>query len=202
VNKTSSHSTAGTIIYGLLILVPLAVVFLLLVKLTEILEKIAAPLGLESNFGAALALVIAMVAALLVVGLFSWIVGGIMRRVVSYKKFENAVLNQIPGYQIIANIAKGFSDGEARYRSVLVELQGPGLEVFGFLMEEHESGQVTVFVPTTPVLTVGTVYLVSRERITLLDASGSEVVDCISQWGIGSGKIIAGVGEAAAGENT
>ena len=111
--KTSNHSAAGTVIYGLFILVPVAVVFLLLVKLTEILEKIAAPLGLESNFGAAIALLIAIVIALLVVLLFSWIVGAIMRRVVSYQKFETTILNQIPGYQIIANIAKGFSDGDS-----------------------------------------------------------------------------------------
>jgi len=63
---------------------------------------------------------------------------------------------------------------------------------FGFVMEEHESGQATVYVPTTPVLTVGTIYLVDRQRITLLDAGATEVVDCISQWGMGSKKIIAG----------
>lgn len=43
---------------------PLSIVFLLLVKLTENLEKIAAPLGLESSLGAALALVLAAGAAL------------------------------------------------------------------------------------------------------------------------------------------
>jgi uncharacterized membrane protein len=199
--EKSGHSMVGTIIYGLFILVPAAVVFLLLVKLTEILEKIAAPLGLESNFGAAIALLLAVVVALLVVGLFSWIVGVIMRRVVSYKKFENAILNQIPGYQIISNIAKGFSDGKTSYPPVLVELHGPGLEVFGFLMEEHDSGKVTVYVPTTPVLTVGTVYLVMRERITLLDAGASEVVDCISKWGIGTGNVIPCVRETAVEEH-
>jgi uncharacterized membrane protein len=66
--------------------------------------------------------------------------------------------------------------------------------VFGFVMEEHESGQATVHVPTTLVLTVGTIYLVDRRRITLLDAGATEVVDCISQWGMGSTRIIAGAG--------
>ena len=107
-SKTSKHFSAGSVIYGLFILVPLAVVFLLLVKLTEILEKIAAPLGLESSFGAAIALLLAIIVALFVVGLVSWVVGAIMR------------------------------------------------------------------------------------RVTLLDAGATEVVDCISQWGMGSKKIIAG----------
>ena len=170
---------------------------MLLVKLTEILEKVAAPLGLESSFGAVIALLCAVIVALLVIGLFSWIVGAIMRRVVSFQKFESAILNQVPGYQIVANIAKGFSDTGASYPPALIELQEPGVAVFGFVMEEHESGQATVYVPTTPVLTVGTIYLVDPQRITLLDAGAAEVVDCISQWGMGSKKIIAGVGETA-----
>ena len=114
-SKNPRHSIAGTVIYGLFILVPIAVVFLLLVKLTEILEKIAVPLGLESSFGAAIALLIAVMAALLVVGLLSWIAGAIIRRLVSFEKFEGAILNQVPGYQIVANIVKGFSDSGASY---------------------------------------------------------------------------------------
>ena len=97
---TSTHamSMVGTVIYGLFIIVPLGIVFLLLVKLTEILEKIAAPLGLESAFGTVVALIIAITVALAVVLLFAWIVGSIVRRVISYEKFEGAVLKQIPGY--------------------------------------------------------------------------------------------------------
>ena len=191
-SKKSRHSTAGTVIYGLFILVPITVVFLLLVKLTEILEKIAAPLGLESSFGAAIALLIAVIAAVLVVGLLSWIAGAMMRRLVSFQKFESTILDQIPGYQIVANVVKGFSDDGASYSPALIELQGAGVAAFGFVMEEHESGKATVYIPTTPVLTVGAIYVVERDRITLLDAGASEVVDCISQWGVGSKKVISG----------
>ena len=191
-NKQSQHPIIGTIIYGLLVIVPLAVVFLLLVKLTEILEKIAAPLGLESALGAALALVLVALAALLVVLLLSFIVGSLMRRAVSYETVEKKILNQIPGYTIVANIAKGFSDKSVAYPAAMIELHGPGTAVFGFVMEEHVSGLVTVFVPSTPVLTVGNVHLVERKRITILEAGASDVANCISQWGIGSAKIVAG----------
>jgi len=57
--ETSNRTTLGTVAYGLVIIVPAAIVFLLLVKLTEILEKVAAPLGLESSFGAASAMEVA-----------------------------------------------------------------------------------------------------------------------------------------------
>lgn len=48
-----------------------AIVFLLLVKLTELLQKVAVPLGMESSFGAAIALIIIAAAALAVIVLLS-----------------------------------------------------------------------------------------------------------------------------------
>lgn len=143
----------GTIIYGMLVIVPLAIVFLLL---------------------------------------FSFIVGALMRRAVSYETVEKKILNQIPGYTIIANVAKGFSEKTVAYPAAMIELHGPGTAVFGFVMEEHVGGLVTVFVPSTPVLTVGNVHLVERKRVTILEAGAPDVANCIAQWGIGSAKIVAG----------
>jgi len=194
-SKKSNHSALGTVVYGLFIIVPVAIVFLLLVKLTEILEKVAIPLGLESSLGAAMALVIVIVIAMLVVLLFAWIVGSVVRKVLSYEKFESSILNGIPGYQIIANIARGFSEGETSYPPALIELYGPGAAVLGFIMEEHPNDQVTVYVPSVPVLTVGNIFVVERQRVTTLEAGAREVADCISQWGMGSKGIVGGLGE-------
>jgi len=83
-------------IYGLFIIVPAAILFLLLVKLTEILEKVAVPLGMESSFGAAIALLIIVVVAIAVILLFGWIIGSLMRRVISYEAFESSLLNETP----------------------------------------------------------------------------------------------------------
>lgn len=188
---TAKSSTLGTVVYGLLIIVPVAIIFLLLVKMTEILEKVATPLGLESNFGAAIALVIVAVIAVLFVLIFAWIVGSVTRRVVSYEKFESTILNGIPGYPIIANVVRGFSEGKTSYPPALVELHGPGAAALGFVMEEHANGRVTVYIPSVPVLTVGSLFVVERDRITRLEAGAKEVADCISQWGVGSGDIVA-----------
>ena len=188
---TANRSTLGTVVYGLLIIVPVAIIFLLLVKMTEILEKVATPLGLESNFGAAIALVIVAVIAVLFVLIFAWIVGAVTRRVVSFEKFESTILDGIPGYPIIANVVRGFSEGTTSYPPALVELHGPGAAALGFVMEEHANGRVTVYIPSVPVLTVGSLFVVEHERITRLEAGAKEVADCISQWGVGSGNIVA-----------
>lgn len=50
---------------------------------------------------------------------------------------------------------------------------------------------MTVYIPSIPVLTVGSLFVVEPQRITRLEAGAKEVADCISQWGVGSGNIVA-----------
>ena len=108
------------------------------------------------------------------------------------ERFEQVVLKQIPGYKIISNVLKGFAEKKTAYPAALVRLFGSRTAVFGFVMEEHDNGLVTVFVPSAPVLTVGMVYVVERDQVTILDAGAIAVTECISQWGIGSQKILGG----------
>ena len=180
------------IIYGVLVLVPLAVIVLLLAEIVEILEKIAEPLDLQS----ATSVIGAIIIALLLVLLICFIVGAIVRTRLgswSLERFERTILFQIPGFQIISNALKGFAEKKTAYRAALVQLYGPGTGVLGFVMEENDNGSVTVFVPSVPTLTVGSLHVVDRERVTMLEASSIDVTNCISQWGIGSQKILGSV---------
>ena len=174
------------ILYGLLVLIPIAVIFLLVSKFTAFLEKIAAPLGLDTFFLTALAVVATIVLILLV----SFVTGFIVSVLISFEKFENSVLTRIPGYEIVSNVVRGAFNKETAYQSALVQLYGPGTGVFAFIMEEHENGLVTVFVPSSPALTLGVVHIVKKELITLLDASAADMSNCISSWGTGSDKLV------------
>ena len=111
----------------------------------------------------------------------------------SYEKFERTILIQIPGYKIISNALKGFAENKTAYRAELVQLYGPGTRVFGFVMEDNDDGSVTVFVPAVPTLTVGSLHVVNRELITILEAGSIDVTNCISQWGVGSQKILGSI---------
>ena len=177
------------IIYGVLVIVPLAVIFLFLSKIVEILEKIAKPLGLKSYFSASLAVIIGFLLLLTV----CFVIGALVRTGIgawSFERLEEKLLKQIPGYQIISRALKGFAAEEAAYPKALIRLLGSEAAVFGFIMEENDSGSVTVFVPSSPAITVGSVYIVDRSRVTMLEASTIEIADCLSQWGIGSRKIL------------
>ena len=187
--KKTNSVFRTNVIYGLLVLIPSAIIVLLLAKIVEILETIAKPLNLQS----ATSVVGAIILALLLVVLLCFAVGAFVRTKLgswSLERFEGTILKQIPGYEIISNALKGFAEKRTAYRAALVRLYGPGTGVLGFVMEENDNRSVTVFVPSVPTLTVGSLHVVDRERVTMLEAGSIDVTNCISQWGIGSQKII------------
>ena len=113
------------VIYGVLVLAPLAVIVLLLVKIVEILHAIAEPLHLHS----ATSTLGALILALLLVLIICFIVGAIVRTRIgtwSFERFERTVLYQIPGFKIISTALKGFAEKKTAYRAALVQLYGVG----------------------------------------------------------------------------
>jgi len=70
------------VIYGVLVLVPSAIIVLLLAKIVEILEEIAKPLNLQS----AVSVVLAIVLALLLLLLLCFILGAFVRTRIGSKK--------------------------------------------------------------------------------------------------------------------
>lgn len=181
------------VIYGLIVLVPLTVIVLIIVKIMELLDALAVAVGLHSTAGAALATVL----ALIVFVLLCFAIGAFVRTRIGswyFEKIENAGLKRLPGYKIISNILKGSVGKSSSLIPVMVQLYGPGVAVLGFIVEESENGPVTVFVPTSPAITIGNIYIVDRERVTRLDAAASGLTECISQWGIGVQKIIVSKG--------
>lgn len=177
--------------YGLVAIVPLAVLVLLIAKLVEILQMAATAMKLETALGAGIAIALALALVVLVsVG-----IGAAVRTRIgklSFQKVEGAFFRHIPGYELLGNILKGFAVDKSAYPAVLVHLHGTGSAMFGLVMEEREDGVLTVFVPSAPALTVGTLHIVTRERVTFLETSTVEVANCVSQWGVGSGKALGG----------
>lgn len=108
----------------------------------------------------------------------------------SFGYIEKNMLMRLPGYQLISNVLKGFADRDEGYRPAMVSLHGSGTAVLGLVMEENENETVTVFVPSSPAMTVGTICIVKRDRIRLLEAGMIEVSNCVSHWGLGSRKLL------------
>lgn len=187
--KKQQSALKTNVIYGLIVVVPLAVLALLLIQLVDLLEELGEPLGLESSLSTGVAVIMVLVLLLLV----CFVVGALVRTRLgswSFARLERIILKQIPGYEVIGSILKGFAEKERSHSAVLVQLFGPGTAVFGFVMEEHGNDRLTVFVPSAPAVTMGSVHVVERDRVTLLDASAVDVTSCLSQWGIGAHRVL------------
>ena len=99
---------------------------------------------------------------------------------------EEKVLNLLPGYRLIKKVSLQFAGGNeaAHWPPVLVKF-GDSRQI-GFLVEEHSPGEVTVFIPSAPAVSIGAVHMVKAELVEKLDVSMRKVVDCVTQLGIGS----------------
>jgi uncharacterized membrane protein len=178
------------LIFGLLVILPIAVCIVIIAKLIEVLEKVAKLVGFESTIGAGLAIFLGFVLLLA----FCYGVGTLVHTKIgawSFEKFEKGLLQQIPGYSIIRNLINGFTSGQIEtHKPAMIQLGPPGTAVIGFVMEENDNGLITVFVPNAPTIAMGGVHIVERKRVTLLEAGHLETITCISEWGIGSNKLI------------
>jgi uncharacterized membrane protein len=70
-------------------------------------------------------------------------------------------------------------------------------EVLAFVMEDLSDGRCVIYVPGTPKPSHGSVYIVSREHVRLIDASDYRVASCVSNWGVGAKKMLERVGKSA-----
>ena len=186
----SKPSFKTNMIYGLFATLPFALIVIVFIKLVEVLEKIAKATGLHSTFGAGLAIVLALVLFLVVCYL-----AGIMVQTrigsLSFGKMEEKLLVKVPGYRIISSIFKGAAENKVEaYRPATIQLGQPGISAIGFVMEENNNDTVTVFFPSVPAPTVGSLYIVERSLVTFLEARHLDVVNCITEWGVGSNKFI------------
>ena len=106
---------------------------------------------------------------------------------------ETHCLSYIPGYSLVRSItrrAAGKEDGEifAGALAVIEDALVPA-----FIVEHHQDGRYTVFVPSAPTPGVGAVYILPSERVYPVDVPFLKVVKCVSRWGAGSGELLAAV---------
>jgi uncharacterized membrane protein len=181
------------ILYGLMAILPLAIIAWLLVKAAEVAVAISEPLrealGLET-FGVVLAVMLAILAVLAL----CFILGSLVRTrlgSLSYTKLEQVIFKKLPFYELVQRLIRGFADRETAYAPAMVDLYGSGAQVFALVIEDEAAGAdtLTVFVPASPTPAIGTVYVVDRVRVQFLDSSLIDLTDCLSQWGLGAAKL-------------
>ncbi len=120
-------------IYGLIALIPVAIVVLIVIEVLKVLGEIAKPLALHSKAAAALVVLAGLVGLLAL----CFATGSAVRTrlgTATFNAVEAKYLKRLPGYEPVANILRGFATKTDGYRPALVSLFGPGTAVLGLVM--------------------------------------------------------------------
>jgi len=132
--------------------------------------------------------------SLLLVLLICLAVGMLVRTAVGRvvrDQVEKALFSHLPGYHLFQSLTHrlaGDSDEQA-WQPALVEIEES--LVPAFIVEELDDGRYTVFVPSIPTPFAGTVYVLTPERVHIVDVPFAQAVRTISQWGSGSKELVA-----------
>jgi uncharacterized membrane protein len=188
--KTVSEFLKTSVIGGLVVLLPVWLVAIALKKMAGAAESVAGPVAEKlagNTHWVPLIMVMLVVATCFLTGVLVRTAAG--RWVI--QALERSLLVHVPGYTLFRSVTRRFArEGEDVGFA-------PALAVFdnalvpAFVVEKHEDGRYTIFVPSAPTPASGAIHILPGSRVHLLDVSLAKMVRCISSWGAGSRELLA-----------
>jgi len=179
---------------GLFVLLPLLLFYLLLSEALQALVALATPIAdlfPKAWFDDVRAPVVVAVVLLF---LASFLFGVLLRSPLLSRlgrRMEAAVLEKLPMYSAIRRLTKGLAGARNTegFRPALY-LSGERQREVVYLIEELGDGKATILVPWAPTPFAGSVKIVNRKHLELLDAPLGDVTRVLSHWGVGMGELI------------
>ena len=180
----------NTVVGGLFIVVPVYLAVLLLLKGMKSVATLVRPFAaLLPDWMPAenLMSLVAVLGVCFLVGIAVRTRAGRALR----ERMERLFFERLPGYSLLRSLTHRLAgDGEENtWKPALVELEDA--LVPAFIIEELPDGRFTIFVPSVPTPLAGAVYVLSRERVHILDIPFTQAVSSISRWGAGSKDLVA-----------
>jgi len=192
--KGTLECVKTTLLGGLFVMLPVLLFILLLTEIFDLLVAIATPIAdlfPEGTFDnlpfLGLIAIGLLVAASFVIGLVAKSSFG--------RKFgsaiEEATLAKLPLYATLRRLTRTIAGSpEAKsFHPALLE-HGDGSAEPAFLMEEHDDGRAIVLLPWSPTALAGSLRLVPRERVRLLNTDVGEFTRVLGQWGVGAKEMV------------
>ena len=129
-----------------------------------------------------------MIALVLIVAV-SFLLGLALRSAVLSRTgdwIESTVLSRLPAYTALKRLTKGFAKEEASAFKPGLLISAEGWKEIAYVIEDHGDGHLTVLVPWAPTAFPGSVKVVDRDRLEMLDANLGDVSKVLSLWGVGT----------------
>lgn len=179
----------NALLKGLVVLVPLVLLYLTLRELFDVLIDVATPIAeLFPKDAFNWISNTEILAALLVVGI-TLILGGLamIPLVRRFGRFlERNTLGHLPLYRMIKTLVGSFLELEDTnsFRPALVNL-GEGLSEPAYIIEDQGAERIVVLIPWSPTSFAGSVKLVPRDRVQRLDLTLDEFSVVLANFGLG-----------------
>ena len=186
---------ATAVVGGLVVLVPIGITAFILTwvfnLVTGAIEPLTELVAARSQMGRVLAG--AAVVAALVGGCF--LVGLLVRTRLGgwvFVLIERRLLKRAPGYSLVKETVVQFiGEGKSPFGTVaLAQIFGNETLVSAFVTDRHDDGSYTVFVPTGPNPTSGSIYHLAEQFVHPVDVPVEDAMRSIISCGAGSSKLI------------
>jgi uncharacterized membrane protein len=188
--KSIPKSIFSSILDGFLILLPFLLTYLMMGQLFDAMLALTAPIVDLLPKGVATSEMAIKIEAAALLVILCFLVGLAVKTELA-RRFgrwiEETFLNRMPPYVILRNLARRISgrDVPNQLQPALIS-SDPGTETLGFIVEEHIDGKFTVFLPLSPTPGVGTLQIVSSEKIERMEVPMKDALGAILNWGAGT----------------
>ncbi len=178
-----------TVIGGLFVLLPVLLLYMFLAEALQLVVALATPIAdLFPKEVFAQVKVPVLIALVLIVAV-SFLLGLALRSAVLSRTgdwIESTVLSRLPAYTALKRLTKGFAKEEASAFKPGLLISAEGWKEIAYVIEDHGDGHLTVLVPWAPTAFSGSVKVVDRDRVEMLDANLGDVSKVLSLWGVGT----------------
>ncbi len=187
-----------TLIGGFVVLLPFAIFVLVIKLIIDLVVSLLAPLTslLKNELDLNVPDYVVALIALAIVIFLCFLIGLTIRTQFgrnTFKQIERSYLLRLPMYGTIKETVQQFTGAKKMPFTdvVLVDVFNTGTRMTGFITDEHESGNLTVFVPTGPNPTNGFIFHVNEEQIERVEnLKTDDALRTIIGVGVGSSKIM------------
>jgi len=194
--KVAREFITSTLIGGMFVVVPVYLAVLLLLKGMQSVVSLVRPIAALMPDAVPAE---GLLSLLVLVGI-CFVVGAAVRTRAgraARERVEVVFFERLPGYGLLRSLTQrlaGDTD-EASWKPAFAEIEDALAPAF--VIEEHDDGRYTVFVPSIPTPLAGAVYILDRSRVQLLDVPFTQAIKSISRWGSGSKELLASMHKGA-----
>ncbi len=191
--KTIFDFIKTSVVGGVVVVIPIALIVISLGKTFKSLITKTEPLTENMMYGPLANAIIATVIVIAGVILVFFIVGVILKTIWGksiQNWLEKRIYENIPMFSTFKQLTQRITGIEnSNFPVVEIDLYGTGVKVLGVVVEKLEDERLMVYAPSSPLVTVGQLYVVPNDRINELNASIHDTLNCLSQAGLEASKV-------------